>query len=77
MTASVTIQTKPANMVLSIPNNLIKRNDSGTVVYVLKSGKPAMQRIKTGIKGIQLTEITEGLEENDKVVVNMEELGNK
>lgn len=77
MTASVTVQTKPANLVLSIPNNLIKRNDSGTVVYVLKSGKPVMQRIKTGIKGTQLTEITEGLEENDKVVVNMEELGNK
>jgi hypothetical protein len=36
-----------------------------------------MQRIKTGIKGTQLTEITEGLEENDKVVVNMEEHGNK
>jgi HlyD family secretion protein len=73
MTASVIIQTDPANLVLSIPNSVIKRKNSETVVYVLKGGKPVMQKIKTGIRGIQLTEVIEGLAENDKVIMNSEE----
>jgi HlyD family secretion protein len=74
MTASVTIQTSPANMVLSIPNNLIRRENSETVVYVLKDGKPELKKIKTGLKGTQLTEVIEGLQENDKVVLNIDDL---
>lgn len=73
MTASVTIQTKPANLVLSIPNNLIRRDNGETVVYVLRDGKPVMQKIKTGIKGNRMTEVVEGLNENEKVVMNFEE----
>jgi HlyD family secretion protein len=73
MTASVTIQTNPANQVLSIPSNLIKRANGETVVYVLKGGKPVIQKIRTGIKGARLTEVIEGLNENDKVVMNIEE----
>lgn len=76
MTASVTIQTKPANLVLCIPNNLIMRKNNESIVYVLKNGKRVMQKIKTGLKGIQLTEVIEGLEENDKVIMNIKEQGN-
>ena len=72
MTASVTIQTNPANMVLCIPNNVIRRENSEIIVYVLKDGKPEMKKIKTGLKGTQQTEVIEGLQENDKVVVNSE-----
>jgi hypothetical protein len=75
MTAAVTIQTDAANLVLSIPNNLIKKKDAESVVYVLKNGKPVLQKIKTGLKGIQLTEVIEGLEENDKIIMNIEEFG--
>jgi macrolide-specific efflux system membrane fusion protein len=74
MTASVTIQTSPSNMVLSIPNNIIRRDNSETIVYVLKEGKPEMRKIKTGLKGTQLTEVTEGLQENDKVILNIDDI---
>lgn len=73
MTASVTIQTSPSNMVLSIPNNIIRRENSETVVYVLKDGKPEIKKIKTGLKGNQFTEVIEGLQENDKVVLNIDD----
>jgi RND family efflux transporter MFP subunit len=73
MTASVTIQTSPANMVLSIPNNIIRRENSETIVYVLNNGKTEMRKIKTGLKGNQLTEVIEGLQENDKVVLNIDD----
>jgi RND family efflux transporter MFP subunit len=73
MTASVKIQTKPANLVLSIPDNLIKRDNGETFVYVLLDGKQVMQKIKTGIKGNRMTEVVEGLKENEKVVMNFEE----
>jgi RND family efflux transporter MFP subunit len=74
MTTSVTIQTSPANSVLSLPSNAIKRKNGETVVYLLRNGKPVMQKIKTGINGNQTTEVTEGLKENDKVIINSENL---
>jgi hypothetical protein len=33
-----------------------------------------MKKIKTGLKGNQLTEVIEGLQENDKVVLNVDDI---
>ncbi|NOU19777.1 MAG: efflux RND transporter periplasmic adaptor subunit [Bacteroidales bacterium] len=74
MTASVTIQTSGMDNVLSIPNNAIKRKNAETVVYILENGNPIQRKIKTGIKGPQITEVMEGLKENDQVIINSEEL---
>ena len=76
MTASVTIQTSAMDRVLSIPNNAIKRKNAETVVYILENGKPILKKIKTGLKGSQITEVMEGLKENDQVIINSEELIN-
>jgi len=76
MTASVTIQTNESNRVLSIPTSVVKRKNAESIVYVLENGKPVMQRIKIGIKGNQMTEVVEGLKENDKVIMNSDELIN-
>ena len=76
MTTSVTIQTSSANSVLSIPNNAIKRKNAETIVYVLENGIPVLKVIKTGLKGNQLTEVMEGLKENDEVIINGEEIIN-
>jgi len=76
MTASVTVQMAPANNVLSVPSNAIKRRNAETVVYLLNQGKPLMQRVKIGLKGNEMTEVIEGLKENDKVIMNSEELIN-
>ena len=69
MTTSVTIQTTATAKVLCIPNNVIKRKNSETVVYVLENGMPVTRKIKIGTKGSQFTEVTEGLKENEKVVI--------
>lgn len=74
MTASVTIQTTDVGKVLSVPNRAIKRKNAESVVYVLDKGKPVMQKIKTGVKGTQLTEVVEGLKENDRIIINSESL---
>lgn len=76
MTASVTIQTSAMDSVLSIPNNTIKRKNAETVVYILENGNPILKKIKTGLKGTQITEVIEGLKENDQVIINSEELIN-
>jgi len=76
MTASVTIQTSATNSVLSIPNNAIKRKNAETVVYVLENGNPALKKIKTGARGSRITEVLEGLKENDQVIINGDEIIN-
>ncbi len=74
MTASVTIQTTESGKVLSLPNRAIKRKNAESVVYMLDKGKPVLQKIKTGVKGAQLTEVLEGLKENDRIIINSESL---
>ena len=76
MTTSVNIQTSATNRVLCIPNNVIKRKNDETIVYVLENGKPTIRKIKTGTKGGQMTEIMEGLKENERIIVNGEEIIN-
>jgi RND family efflux transporter MFP subunit len=76
MTASVTILTNPPNLVLSVPSKAIKQENLETMVYLLKNGKPLKQPIKTGLKGNQLTEVTQGLNENDLIITNIDELTN-
>ena len=77
MTASVTIQTSPSHKVLGVPNVAVKRNNGETVVYRLVNGKPVLQAIKTGLRGNQMTEVIDGLKENDKVIINSNELSIK
>lgn len=76
MTTSVTLQTNASALVLCVPNNTIKRKEAETVVYLLERGKPVMRKIKTGIKGTQMTEVVEGLKENDPLIINTEEINN-
>jgi HlyD family secretion protein len=77
MTASVTIQTSESSKVLTVPSHAVKRKNAESVVYVLEKGKPVMQKIKTGVKGTQLTEVVAGLKENDRIIINSESLINQ
>ncbi|HEX2935566.1 MAG TPA: efflux RND transporter periplasmic adaptor subunit [Bacteroidales bacterium] len=74
MTASVTIQTSESSKVLTVPSHAVKRKNAESVVYVLEKGRPVMQKIKTGVKGTQLTEVVDGLKENDRIIINSESL---
>lgn len=72
MTSYVTIMTNHTENALGIPNNAIERQDSETVVYVLENNRPRVRKIKTGVRGNQMTEVLEGLQENEQVILNKE-----
>jgi hypothetical protein len=67
VTITVVIQQKQ-NVVL-VPNRAITRISGKTVVQVLKGDTPEERIIKTGIANVQYTEVTEGLNEGEKVVL--------
>ncbi len=69
MTASVTIYVDRRENVLSIPNNAITENTDGNIVTVLKDRVPESRNVKTGLRGKYHTEIIEGLQENELVVI--------
>lgn len=77
MTTYVTIRTNNTGNVLGIPNHAIRRQNSETIVYVLEDGLPEIKKIKTGAKGTQMTEVIEGLKENELVIINAEEITNQ
>jgi hypothetical protein len=62
--------TETMKNVLSIPDNVIRRDEEEPVVYVLQDGRPVKRKIKTGLKGNHMTEVTEGLSENEQVITN-------
>ena len=72
MTSYVTIMTKTVENALSVPDNVIRRVDGEPVVYVMQDNRPLLRKIKTGIKGNHMTEVTEGLKENEQVIINSE-----
>ena len=69
MTANVIINLKKHENVLTVPNRAIKRERGKRVVYVLENGRPVQKVIKTGWKDSNYTEIIEGLNEGDRVII--------
>jgi len=57
------------NDVLLVPNAAITSQRGQTYVQVLKDGVIESRSIMTGISNWQYTEVTEGLNEGEKVVV--------
>lgn len=85
MSASVDIQTKTVNNVLSVPikavtarpdsiskeNNQIEENtELIEVVFVYKNGKVKMQKVITGIMDNNYIEIISGINEEDEIVTD-------
>ncbi|GAB4291022.1 MAG: efflux RND transporter periplasmic adaptor subunit [Marinilabiliales bacterium] len=79
MSASVDIQTKTKENVLSVPiQSVTTRKDTTTsedneeiikeVVFLYTEGKVKMQEVKSGIQDDEYIEIIEGLKEGDEVV---------
>lgn len=74
MTTYVTIMTETAKNVLSVPDNVIRRVEGEPAVYVKVDKLPVLRKIKTGIKGNHMTEVKEGLKENEQVIVNNDKI---
>ncbi len=69
MTAAISIVTDTREDALVVPNRALRRDRDGTYVEVLRSGVPVRVSVVTGISNDLYTEIIEGLEEGDPVVV--------
>ena len=68
VTVSVIIQER--NNVLFVPNQAIILQDNLTSVRVIKDGNIEERLVQTGLSGWRYTEIIEGLDEDEQVVVS-------
>jgi macrolide-specific efflux system membrane fusion protein len=69
MTTSVSIFLEKRENVLTVPKDAIHRSEGKRYVYVLENGQPQRRWVKTGWNDDGYTEITEGLDANEKVVI--------
>lgn len=68
MTASVRIINGKKEKILTVPKNLIKKEDGKTFVYVLNNKKPEKRFIVTGISDKKFYEVVSGISESEKIV---------
>ena len=69
MTTRVTITVEGRTGVLAIPNGAIHRDRDGVYAYRMEAAGPTRTPIVTGFRGLDHTEVTEGLDEGDQVLV--------
>jgi macrolide-specific efflux system membrane fusion protein len=69
MTATVNISLEGRDDVLSIPNGAVRRDAEGAYAYVPGVEGPVRRAIRTGYRGSSYTEVLEGLEEGEEVIV--------
>lgn len=69
MTTTVTILLEKRENVLAVPNRAIRRERGRKYVYVLEGRQPVKRWVKIGWKDSDYTEIAEGLEENENVIL--------
>lgn len=77
MTALVTIYAEKRENVLAVPNQAIRREEGKRYVYTIDDNLIKKCEVKVGFKDGNYTEILEGLEEGDKVIVGEVEPGKK
>ena len=76
MTADVSIGLGARNNVVLAPSEAVKQRRGGAQVVVLKDGKADVRSVKTGVADQDSTEIIEGLEEGEQLVLaGFEQLG--
>jgi len=69
MTASVSIVVEQRDNILLVPNRAVKLSGKQRVVTVLRDGKPEQVSVTLGMSNDSQSEITEGLNEGDTVVI--------
>jgi len=70
MTAAITVVTATKENVLIAPNRAILRDAGGKYVEELRNGTPTKIYITTGLTGADYTEIVDGLEEGQEIIVS-------
>ncbi len=69
MTANVNIVVDQRDNVLLVPNRAVRVQGRNRVVDVLVDGKPETRPVTVGLSNDQMTEIANGLQEGDQVVI--------
>jgi HlyD family secretion protein len=69
LTVTVSVQVDERNNVIIVPNRAIKREDGETYVQVQENGDIEKRLVQTGISNFTHTEITEGLDEGEEVII--------
>jgi len=69
LTVTVSVQVDERNNVIVVPNRAIKREDGETYVQVQVNDAIDKRLIKTGISNFTHTEVTEGLDEGEEIIV--------
>jgi len=70
MTTTVSIFLETRQNVLAVPNGTIRREKGRKFVYILQQNQPVQRWIKTGWKNGSFTEITDGLDEGERVILD-------
>jgi RND family efflux transporter MFP subunit len=69
MTTTVNIFLEERKDVLAVPNRAVHRERGQRFVYVLEGGRPVKRWVKVGWRDDDYTEVVEGLEENEDVIL--------
>ena len=70
MTTTVSIFLETRQNVLAVPNGAIRREKGRKFLYILQQNQPVQRWIKTGWKNGNFTEITDGLYEGERVILD-------
>src|SRR5206468_3850775 len=69
LTANVNVVTAQKDDTIFIPNRAIRRNGRNQAVDVLVDGKTQPRNVTSGLANDTVTEITEGLQEGETVII--------
>ena len=75
MSADIEIIVARRQNTLWIPTNALMRRDGRQLVYLVTGGRARLQQVRTGISNWERTEVTEGLEEGQHVIVSLDARG--
>jgi len=69
MTTTVNIVLERRDDVLAIPNRAVRRDRGGTYAFVMENGARVRRDIRIGYRDRDYSEVVEGLNEGDRIVV--------
>jgi len=69
MTTTVDIFLESREDVIAIPNGAVRRDRDGTYAFVIQGDNRVRTDIRTGYRGRDHTEVVQGLDEGDRVIV--------
>lgn len=70
LTVTVNIETGRRERALTVPDDALLRDAGGTSVLAVRDGRIERIRVSTGLAGLAMTEVVQGLSSGDRVLAN-------